>query len=107
MAVFPSLRTNTPVLVFKTFGELRLTFANANAAPNWGGVFFVWQLSGTKCDFAAAAPMTASMLRAAYSFLLKFGIFNPTSDEAIKMPSRFVRVSSFLALITHQIESLL
>jgi hypothetical protein len=42
-----------------------------------------------------------------YYFFRKVGIFSPASDEAINMPSLFNRVSSFLALITHQIESLL
>jgi len=40
-------------------------------------------------------------------FFCKVGIFSPASDEAINMPSLLNRVSSFLALITHQIESLL
>ena len=39
MAVCPSLRTNTLVLVSKTFGEHGLTVANTSAAPIWGGVF--------------------------------------------------------------------
>ena len=38
-------------------------------------------------------------------FLRILGIFNPTSDESINIPKRFSRVSSFLALRTHQIES--
>ena len=42
-----------------------------------------------------------------YSFFRKVGIFNPVSDEEISMPSLLNRVSSFLALMTHQMESLL
>lgn len=40
-------------------------------------------------------------------FFRKVGIFSPALDEAIKMPSLLNLVSSFLALMTHQIESLL
>ncbi len=40
-------------------------------------------------------------------FFRKVGIFSPASDDAINMPSLLNRVSSFLALMTHQIESLL
>ena len=44
---------------------------------------------------------------ASYYFFRKVGILSPASDEAINIPSLFNRVSSFLALIIHQTESLL
>lgn len=61
----------------------------------------------TKGTFAVRAPMSDFQTSRVYSFLRKLGIFNPISDEAIRILSRFVRVSSFFALMTHQIESLL
>jgi hypothetical protein len=49
--------------------------------------------------------MIAFQTSRTYSFFRKLGFFSPNSDEAIKIPSRFVRVSSFFALMTHQIET--